>query len=84
MKWLKENLINIFIILFILLVFAALFANVVPHTFEDGKPQANDWDIRFYTDEKTGCEYLIYWSYYGRDITPRLKSDGTVICNKAD
>ena len=43
---------------------------------------ATDSDIRFWTDEETGVQYVIYDNYEGYGgmggITPRLNADGTL------
>jgi hypothetical protein len=38
----------------------------------------------FWTDEETGCQYVVYWGYNRGGITPRLSPDGTQICERPE
>lgn len=37
-----------------------------------GYTRKNDFGVSFWTDKETGIEYIIYETYYGCGITPRL------------
>lgn len=37
-------------------------------------------NVRIWTDQETGCQYLQYAISYGGNMLPRLNSDGTPMC----
>lgn len=49
-------------------------------TYED----SGDVSVRFYKDQVTGVEYVLYYGGYGCSITPRLNSDGTPYTGKKE
>ena len=41
-----------------------------------GYKKINDFGVKYWTDQETGVEYIIYETCYGCGITPRIQEGG--------
>ena len=79
MHMLFVGLAYLFVFLCILLLLLTQIPNKLPYDSTDNAKTSTRSGFTLYTDYGTGCEYL----KIGFSLTPRLDSNGKIICNKS-
>ena len=71
---------NIIIFIVCFLAVYLVFDHVFPYDNTDDKATGKRSGLVLHTDHGTGCQYLATWGLFKGSITPRLNSDGEIVC----